>query len=183
MFPPRASREFVRTASRSTAIKISTPVPKGGAARLIESFLSSGVLGVVYRAKHTVLDKPLAIKLLREAQDPMMQQRFLLEAKSACHIGHENIVDITDFGVLDDGRPYLVMEFLQGQSLEAVIAKGALPPLRTCRIAEQIARGLHAVHSKGIVHREVLMIDSDCLRSWGKSLQRRRQDYDKLQTV
>jgi serine/threonine protein kinase len=115
-----------------------------GGRYLIESFLSSGGMGVVYRAKHTVLDKPLAIKLLREAQDPMMQQRFLLEAKSACHIGHENIVDITDFGVLDDGRPYLVMEFLQGQSLEAVIAKGALPPLRTCRIAEQIARGLHA---------------------------------------
>ncbi|MBP8196735.1 MAG: serine/threonine protein kinase [Deltaproteobacteria bacterium] len=126
-----------------------------GGRYLIESFLSSGGMGVVYRAKHTVLDKPLAIKLLREAQDPMMQQRFLLEAKSACHIGHENIVDITDFGVLDDGRPYLVMEFLQGQSLEAVIAKGALPPLRTCRIAEQIARGLHAVHSKGIVHRDL----------------------------
>jgi len=144
--------------------------PKGGASEppqdplvgatiggryLIESFLSSGGMGVVYRAKHTVLDKPLAIKLLREAQDPMMQQRFLLEAKSACHIGHENIVDITDFGVLEDGRPYLVMEFLQGQSLEGVIAKGALPPLRTCRIAEQIARGLHAVHSKGIVHRDL----------------------------
>ncbi|HND11307.1 MAG TPA: serine/threonine-protein kinase [Pseudomonadota bacterium] len=126
-----------------------------GGRYLIESFLSSGGMGVVYRAKHTVLDKPLAIKLLREAQDPMMQQRFLLEAKSACHIGHENIVDITDFGVLHDGRPYLVMEFLQGQSLEAVIAKGALPPLRTCRIAEQIARGLHAVHSKGIVHRDL----------------------------
>ena len=144
--------------------------PKGGAAEvpsdpligatlggryLIESFLSSGGMGVVYRAKHSVLDKPLAIKLLREAQDPMMQQRFLLEAKSACHIGHENIVDITDFGVLDDGRPYLVMEFLQGQSLESVIAKGALPPLRSCRIAEQIARGLHAVHEKGIVHRDL----------------------------
>ena len=126
-----------------------------GGRYLIESFLSSGGMGVVYRAKHTVLDKPLAIKLLREAQDPMMQQRFLLEAKSACHIGHENIVDITDFGVLDDGRPYLVMEFLQGQSLEGVIAKGALPPLRSCRIAEQIARGLHAVHSKGIVHRDL----------------------------
>ncbi len=126
-----------------------------GGRYLIESFLSSGGMGVVYRAKHTVLDKPLAIKLLREAQDPMMQQRFLLEAKSACHIGHENIVDITDFGVLDDGRPYLVMEFLQGQSLEGVISRGALPPLRTCRIAEQIARGLHAVHSKGIVHRDL----------------------------
>ncbi|HMU37709.1 MAG TPA: serine/threonine-protein kinase [Pseudomonadota bacterium] len=126
-----------------------------GGRYLIESFLSAGGMGVVYRAKHTVLDKPLAIKLLKEAQDPMMQQRFLLEAKSACHIGHENIVDITDFGVLDDGRPYLVMEFLQGQSLEAIIGKGALPPLRAIRIAEQVARGLQAVHEKGIVHRDL----------------------------
>ena len=126
-----------------------------GGRYLIESFLSAGGMGVVYRAKHSVLGKPVAIKLLKEAQDPMMQQRFLLEAKSACHIGHENIVDITDFGVLHDGRPYLVMEFLQGQSLEAIIAKNPLPPVRAVRIAEQIARGLYAVHEKGIIHRDL----------------------------
>ena len=121
----------------------------------IESFLSSGGMGVVYKARHVVLGKPVAIKLLRESQDEQAQQRFLLEAKSACHIGHEHIVDITDFGVLEDGRPYLVMEFLQGQSLEAVIAKGALPAIRVCRIGEQIARGLQAVHEKGILHRDL----------------------------
>ena len=121
----------------------------------IESFLSSGGMGIVYKARHTVLDKPIAIKLLREAQDEDAQQRFLLEAKSACHIGHEHIVDITDFGVLEDGHPYLVMEFLQGKTLEAVIRNGALPPRRVCRIGEQVARGLQAVHEKGILHRDL----------------------------
>lgn len=122
----------------------------------ITQFLSSGGMGVVYKARHVVLDKPLAIKLLRESQDPVAQQRFLLEAKSACHIGHEHILDINDFGVLEDGRPYLVMEFLQGQSLETVLtSKGALPWRRAARIAEQIARGLQAVHDKGILHRDL----------------------------
>jgi serine/threonine protein kinase len=121
----------------------------------VESFLSSGGMGVVYKARHTVLDKPLAIKLMREAQDPVAQQRFLLEAKAAVHIGHEHIVDINDYGVIEDGRPYLVMEFLQGQTLEAVIAKGPLPWPRAIRIAEQVARGLQAVHEKGILHRDL----------------------------
>ncbi len=121
----------------------------------IESYLSSGGMGIVYKARHIVLDKPIAIKLLREAQDADAQQRFLLEAKSACHIGHEHIVDITDFGVLEDGHAYLVMEFLQGKTLEAVIRNGALPPRRVCRIGEQIARGLQAVHEKGILHRDL----------------------------
>ena len=121
----------------------------------IENYVSSGGMGVVYKARHIVLDKPIAIKLLREAQDADAQQRFLLEAKSACHIGHEHIVDITDFGVLEDGRPYLVMEFLVGKSLETVIREGALPPRRVCRIGEQIARGLQAVHEKGILHRDL----------------------------
>ena len=121
----------------------------------IESYLSSGGMGIVYKARHIVLDKPIAIKLLREAQDEDAQQRFLLEAKSACHIGHEHIVDITDFGVLEDGHAYLVMEFLQGKTLEAVIRNGALPPRRVCRIGEQIARGLQAVHEKGILHRDL----------------------------
>ena len=121
----------------------------------IENYVSSGGMGVVYKARHIVLDKPIAIKLLREAQDTDAQQRFLLEAKSACHIGHEHIVDITDFGVLEDGRPYLVMEFLVGKSLETVIREGPLPPRRVCRIGEQIARGLQAVHEKGILHRDL----------------------------
>ena len=122
----------------------------------IDSFLSAGGMGVVYKGRHVVLDKPVAVKLLRESQDPVAQQRFLLEAKSACHIGHEHIVDINDFGVLEDGRPYLVMEFLQGQSLETLLIKqGALPWGRVCRIGEQIARGLQAVHEKGIMHRDL----------------------------
>lgn len=135
----------------------------------IESFIQRGGMGTVYLARHTVLDKPIAVKILNEAKDKTALQRFLLEAKSACHINHEHIVDITDYGVLDDGRPYLVMEFLQGQPLDVVIAKGPLSPLRVCRIGEQIAQGLQAVHDKGILHRDLKPGEAAGCRSRRKS--------------
>jgi serine/threonine-protein kinase len=121
----------------------------------IEGHLQSGGMGIVYRARHIVLDKPLAVKVMRKAKDEVAQQRFLLEAKSACQINHEHIVDITDYGLLDDGSPYLVMELLQGRPLDALIAKGPLSPRRTCIIGEQIAFGLQVVHDKGILHRDL----------------------------
>jgi serine/threonine protein kinase len=121
----------------------------------IESFLSRGGMGTVYVARHIVLDKAVAIKVLNEAKDEVAQKRFLLEAKAACAVNHEHIVNITDYGVLADDRPYLVMEFLQGQALDALVAKGPLSPLRVCRIGEQIALGLQAVHDKGILHRDL----------------------------
>lgn len=121
----------------------------------IESYLQGGGMGIVYRARHIVLDKPLAVKVMRQAKDDLSQQRFLLEAKSACQINHEHIVDITDYGVLDDGRPYLVMELLQGRPLDSLIAKSPLAPRRACLIGEQIAYGLQVVHDKGILHRDL----------------------------
>jgi serine/threonine-protein kinase len=114
-------------------------------------------MGVVYKARHVLIDKAVAIKILRKeaAQDTAAVQRFIQEAKSASKINHSNIVDITDFGVLPDGHAYFVMEFLEGKTLAQVIQEGPMDAKRVCNIGGQVARGLHAAHQKGIVHRDL----------------------------
>jgi len=121
----------------------------------IVSCLSKGGMGVVYKAQHTVLGKPLALKIMLQPQDEGARQRFMQEAKLASLVHHPNIVDIVDFGVLSSQQPYLVMELLVGQTLADAIYQGPITPARTCYIAAQVARGLHAVHEKGIIHRDL----------------------------
>ncbi len=114
--------------------------------------LSEGGMGVVYRAQHTVLQSPFAIKVLLHPQMKKAQQRFLMEARLASKINHPNTVYIADFGVLPDDRPYLAMEFLSGPTLASMIKAGPMDELRAAQICLQIARGLQAVHDKGIIH-------------------------------
>ena len=121
----------------------------------ILSRLSAGGMGVVYKARHVLLDNLVAVKVLLKPQDLDAQRRFLQEAQLACKIQHPNIVYISDFGVLPDGRSYIVMELLRGQTLADVITQGRVTPLRVCQIGVQIARGLQAVHDKGIIHRDL----------------------------
>jgi len=135
----------------------------------LESKIGEGGMGVVFHARHAVIERPLAIKVLkREAmRDPATIRRFVQEAKAASRIGHPNIVDITDFGTTPDGMTYSVMEFVAGQTLGAAIRLGApFAPPRALRITAQIARALAAAHDKGIVHRNlkpdnVFLIDRD----------------------
>ena len=122
---------------------------------LIESRLSQGGMGVVYKAKHVHLDTAVAVKILLQPQDPIAQRRFLEEAKMASQVHHPNTVYIADFGLLADGRSYLVMELLSGPTLARAISEGPMEPLRACNIAQQIATGLQAVHDLGIVHRDL----------------------------
>ncbi|HND10990.1 MAG TPA: serine/threonine-protein kinase, partial [Pseudomonadota bacterium] len=117
--------------------------------------LSKGGMGMVYKATHTVLDKPLAFKVMLQPQDEAARQRFLLEAKLAVQVRHRNIVDVVDFGVLSTNQPFLVMEFLVGQTLQELIEQGPIPPARMCFLAAQVACGLAEVHRKGIVHRDL----------------------------
>ncbi len=111
-------------------------------------------MGVVYRARHVILNKSVAIKVLRKAHEESAWKRFVQEAQSASMINHTNVVAITDFGVIGN-HAYLVMEFLEGQTLTEAINEGPLAAVRVCRIGAQIARGLQAVHEKGIVHRDL----------------------------
>jgi serine/threonine-protein kinase len=120
--------------------------------------LGEGGMGEVFEAQHVYIDKHYAIKTLRReiTTNPDAVMRFHQEARSASTIGHENIVEIDDFGRLPDGGVYLAMEFLEGASLAERMRSG--PPLEFVEkldVMIQVCRGLAAAHEKGIVHRDM----------------------------
>ncbi|MEM9189350.1 MAG: serine/threonine-protein kinase [Myxococcota bacterium] len=124
----------------------------------LEKPIGEGGMGIVYLATHTVLNKKLAIKVLRgdSSKDEGVVERFVQEARAATSIGHENIIDISDFGSLPDGTAYFVMEHLDGQPLSDMVAKGgAVPNHDAIQIVIQIASALGAAHQRGIVHRDL----------------------------
>ena len=125
---------------------------------LIVRRIGEGGMGAVYEAKHTVIGKRVAVKVLLEKfhSNRDLVARLLQEARLASSIGHENIVDVTDFGTTDDGRSFVVMEFLDGEPLAQLVMREApLPVERSLRIAHQVASALGAAHAKGIYHRDV----------------------------
>jgi eukaryotic-like serine/threonine-protein kinase len=123
----------------------------------LETRLGEGGMGVVYGGRHIIIDKRVAVKVLRSeyCQDERQAERFLREAKAASRIGHPNIVDITDFGSLPNGQIFLVMEFLVGHTLAWEIRKSAIPAGRCIHLGVQICHALAAAHAKGIVHRDL----------------------------
>jgi serine/threonine protein kinase len=128
----------------------------GGRYRLHRK-IGKGGMGVVYEAEHVGLDKRVAVKFLldRFTDDPEVVERFHREARTASRIGQDHIIDVTDVGS-DDGRPYIVMELLEGQDLGHVLAdSGPMPAQRAVKVVRQILRGLDAAHGKGIVHRDM----------------------------
>jgi serine/threonine-protein kinase len=126
-----------------------------GKYELIE-FLGGG-MSHVYRAQDTVLGRTVAVKILTEAgvADAESKARFLQEARMASNISHENIISVFDFGE-EQGRPFIVMEFLRGESLRDAIKNqhtGDIP--NKLNLAIQIARALEYIHSKKIIHRDI----------------------------
>jgi serine/threonine-protein kinase len=124
----------------------------------VQKKLGEGGMGVVFAVKHTVIERPLAIKVLKREvmRDPATVKRFMQEARAASRIGHPNIVDVTDFGNTADGMTYQVMELIDGVTLKEVVKTTApLPIERVVRIGLQMARALVAAHAKGIVHRDL----------------------------
>jgi len=120
--------------------------------------IGTGGMSVVYLARHELLKKKVAVKVLRSEQAIRRdgQARFHREAKAAASIGDPHIVDITDYGFNKSGDAFIVMELLEGRNLrETVAGEGALPPGRAVAIARQILRGLQSAHDKGIIHRDL----------------------------
>jgi serine/threonine-protein kinase len=119
-------------------------------------FLGGG-MSHVYRARDTVIDRPVVVKLLTlsACSDPEAKARFLQEARVAGNIQHENIVSVFDFGE-HEGRPFIVMEYLKGEDLREAIHNGrAGSLLERLKIALQIAEALNYVHGRAIVHRDI----------------------------
>jgi len=124
----------------------------------VEGIVGEGGMGVVYQCRHKIIDKRVALKILRAdlARDAEVTERFLMEAKAASAIPDEHIISISDFGQLPDGAAYFVMEFLEGTPL-AQLAGGGRPMAleRILPIARQLTEGLGAAHVRGIVHRDL----------------------------
>jgi eukaryotic-like serine/threonine-protein kinase len=125
---------------------------------LVQGVLGRGGMGVVYDGVHEQLGRPVAIKVLGAgiAGDPVAVQRFLREARTASQLTHGNIVDVSDLGVLPDGRPYLVMAKMDGEDFATVLEKhGIQTPRRTAELLYGAAAALDLIHAKGYVHRDV----------------------------
>ncbi len=125
---------------------------------LINRKVGQGGMGAVYEATHTQLGKRVAVKVLLEkyAQREAIVKRLRQEAQLASSVGNEHIIDITDIGTTEDGRTYVVMEFLEGESLAECLAREIkLPEQRILKVVSQAASALSAAHIKGIVHRDI----------------------------
>jgi Protein kinase domain/PEGA domain len=120
--------------------------------------LGEGGMGMVFLAEHPVIGSKVAIKAIHPhfARNADIVSRFVTEARAVNQIGHDHIVNITDFGNTADGDFYFIMEYLQGEMLSEWIGRqGAFPPARALNIAAQIADALHASHEQGVVHRDL----------------------------
>ncbi len=134
----------------------------------IQSPLGAGGMGEVYRARDSRLGRDVAVKVLPAAfaSDPVRLRRFEKEARSASALNHPNVVTILDFGS-SESVSYIAMELVDGQSLRAVLLKGALPFRKLFQIGVQVADGLAKAHAAGIVHRDLkpenVMVTNDGL--------------------
>jgi serine/threonine-protein kinase len=120
--------------------------------------IGAGAMGNVFLAHHPVIGKRVALKVIHPelASNEEMIARFFNEARAVTQIGHENIVDVQDFGQTPDGDSFIVMELLEGQSLgDKLKQEGPLSIPRTVHIAIQLADGLAAAHARGIIHRDL----------------------------
>jgi tRNA A-37 threonylcarbamoyl transferase component Bud32 len=137
---------------------------------LIQSLIGQGGMGLVFLAKHTMMDRTVAIKMLHQEllNDPLSVKRFQQEAKAASCLNHPNIITLHDFGITPQGQPFLCMEYLQGTPLQDLLKRyGPMDPPRAVRIFGQVCDALHHAHNQGIVHRDlkpsnILLVTHEC---------------------
>jgi eukaryotic-like serine/threonine-protein kinase len=123
----------------------------------LEARLGEGGMGVVYRARHVLIDRVVALKLIRPdlRGETHLRAWMLREARAANRVDHAHIIDIHDIGETEDGELYLVMEYLVGTPLSAELARGPLPIARAVDILEQMCAALARAHDLGVVHRDL----------------------------
>jgi serine/threonine-protein kinase len=125
---------------------------------VVEAAIAAGGMGIVYRAVHPMIGRRVAIKVVRPemVSDKEQAERFLKEAQALSAIKHRGIIEIIGFGNLPDGRQYMVMEFLEGEPLESVMAReGPMSPARALPLVDEILSALSAAHKAGVVHRDL----------------------------
>src|SRR4051812_46807673 len=166
--PARRRRATARARSRRTAKARNRSTATGTATRStvattinsryrLERPLGHGGMASVHLARDTELDRLVALKLLAEnlGGDESVHRRFVREARLAARLSHPNVVSVFDAGE-DGGRPYIVMEYVEGENLAELLARrGRLPPDEAHGLAAQAARGLAHAHEAGLVHRDV----------------------------
>jgi serine/threonine-protein kinase len=125
----------------------------------LENRLGQGGMGVVYKARHAYLKTQLAIKIILPdlvGNDPQLVTRFRQEALAAAAIRHQNVVSVTDYGVVNSSIPFLVMEYVEGESLHDLLAREKkLSPEQSLELMSAICAGVGAAHHQGIVHRDL----------------------------
>jgi serine/threonine-protein kinase len=155
-YPQESTFCFVDGATLAAAkdARIGTTV---GGRYVLESVVGEGGMATVYRARHKLVDRPCAVKVLAAqlTADGTICERFRREARHAQRIAHPNIIEIFDQGTTDDGAPFLVMELLEGTSLADLVARGALPLDRVLSIGIQMSRALARAHDFEVIHRDL----------------------------
>ena len=140
--PPAETTEFLPRGALAGEYEIATKIASGGC-------------GTVYEAEHRILRRRAAVKVLHRAS-PEAVHRFTREARAVNLIKHPNIVDVYEYGQLADGRPYYVMEYLEGVTLDARLREcGRLSPKAAFEVLEPICAALSAAHEAGVVHRDI----------------------------
>ncbi len=136
---------------------------------VLERRLGEGGMGIVYKAHHQFLKKPLAVKIIRRelvGNDPSFSTRFHQEAMTAAAINNPNIIGVTDFGFLEESIPFIVMEFVEGISLQDLMNReGRFTPEVALEYMRVIASAVAAAHARGIVHRDLKPLNIMILNS------------------
>src|SRR5262245_59639605 len=176
-FPPRSGSEraFLRNKARTL------PDIPGYA---VEQMIDTGGMGVVYKARHLKLNRPVAIKMLLAGgyAGPREIERFKREAEAVAALRHHNIVQIYDFGE-HDGIPYFTMEFMEGGSLAQALGGVPQPAVKAAELALTLAHAVDYAHNSGVVHRDlkpanILLTTDETLKITDFGLARRAASHD-----
>jgi eukaryotic-like serine/threonine-protein kinase len=145
--------------------------------------VGTGGMGEVYRARDTRLNRDVALKILQAGfvDNPLRRARFEREAQAIAHLNHPNICAVYDVGA-QDGIAYLVMEYIEGESLAQRLRRGPLAPPAALRLAIQIAGALDAAHRRGIIHRDLkpanVMVTGQAVKLLDFGLAKQRSEDD-----